>query len=160
MLELARNSRRAALALAFGAALSALPAIAQPGPGGDRIIHAITAFKAQLNLNTSQQAQWDAAVAASKAARDAAKQRRLTVRQVVTDELAKPTPDLSHIAAAADHAQDATVAARRQVRAQWLQLYSTFTAEQVAVVKSGIERHMSRMEGFRERMRERFGRNQ
>ena len=157
MFELARNSRRAALALAFGAAVSALPAVAQPGPGGDRIIHAITAFKAQLNLNTSQQAQWDAAVAASKAARDAAKQGRLAVKQVATDELAKVTPDLSHIAAATDQAQDATVAARRQVRTQWLQLYSTFMPEQVAVVKAGIARHMSRMEGFRQRMRQRFG---
>jgi len=159
MFALARNSRKAALALAFCAAASALPALAQPGPGGDRIIHAIAAFKAQLNLNTAQQAQWDAAVIATKAAREAAKQQRQGVKAVATAELAKAIPDLSKIAAAADQAQDANTAAHRQVRTQWLQLYSTFTPDQVAVVKAGIERRMARMEGFRERMRERFGHN-
>jgi LTXXQ motif family protein len=161
MFGLTRNSRRVALALAFSAGwsgLAALPAAAQPGPGGDRIIHAIAAFKAELNLDTTQQPLWDAAVASGKAARDAAKQSRLTVKQVATDELAKATPpNLSHIAATADQVQDANVAAHRQVRAQWLALYATFRPDQVAVVKAGIATRMARMESFRERMRQRFG---
>jgi Spy/CpxP family protein refolding chaperone len=159
MFGLTRNSRRVAVALAFCAGLSALPATAQPGPGGDRFIHAIAAFKAQLNLDpTTQQPLWDAAVASGKAARDAAKQRRQTVKQVATEELAKATPpDLSHIAATADQVQDANVAAHRQVRAQWLALYATFTSDQIAVVKAGIAKRMARMESFRERMRQRFG---
>jgi LTXXQ motif family protein len=158
MFGLTRNSRRVALALlAFCAGLSALPATAQPGPGGDRFIHAIAAFKAELNLNTSQQPLWDAAVAAGKAERDAAKQRRQTIKQVASEELAKPTPNLSNIATAADHVQDVNTAAHRQVRAQWLALYATFTPDQIAVVKAGIERRMARMESFRERMHQRFG---
>ncbi len=158
MFGLTRNSRRVALALAFCAGLSALPATAQPGPGGDRIIHAIAAFKAQLNLDpTSQQPLWDAAVAAGKAERDAAKQRRQTVKQVASEELAKPTPNLSNIATAADHVQDVDTAAHHQVRAQWLALYATFTPDQIAVVKAGIEKRMARMESFRERMHKRFG---
>jgi Spy/CpxP family protein refolding chaperone len=157
-----RNSRRVALALAFCAGLSGLatlPAAAQPGPGpgGDRIIRAIAAFKAELNLNTTQQPLWDAAVASGKAARDAAKQRRQTVKQVVTEELVKATPDLSRIAAAADQVENDNIAAHRQVRAQWLTLYATFTPDQIAVVKAGIAKRMARMESFRERMRQRFG---
>ena len=162
MLGLTRNSRRVGLALAFCAGitgLAALPAAAQPGPGGDRIIHAIAAFRGQLNLNTYQQGLWDAAIASGKAARDAAKLSRQTVKQVATEEFAKPTPDLSRIAATADQVRDASTATHRQVRAQWLQLYATFTPEQVAVIKAGIAKRMGRMEGFRERMHQRFGRD-
>lgn len=159
MFGLTRNSRGVAVALAFAAGLSALPAAARPGPGGDHFIQAIAAFKAELNLNTSQQALWDAAAASGKAARDAAKQRRLTIKQVASEELAKPTPDLSRMAAAGDQVQDANVAAHRQVRTQWLALYATFTADQSAVVKAGIAKRMARMEGFRERMHHRFGKD-
>lgn len=157
MFGLTRNTRGVAIALAFCASLSALPAAAQPGPGGDRIIQAIAGFKAQLNLDTTQQGLWDAAAAAGKTARDAAKQRRLTVKQVAIEELAKPTPDLSHIAATADQAQNANIEAHRQVRGLWLGLYATFRTDQIAVMKAGIAHRMARMERFRARMRERFG---
>ena len=159
MSGLARNSRRIALALVLGAGLAALPAAADRGHGGDHFVHAIAAFKAQLNLNTQQQGYWDAAVASGKAARDAAKQRRQTVKQVASEEMARTTPDLSRIAAAADQVRDANTAARRQVRAEWLQLYATFSPDQVAVVKAGMARRMERMERFREHMRHRFGGN-
>lgn len=157
MLGLTRNSRRVALALVFTAGISAFPALAQPGPGGDRIIQAIAALKAQLNLNSQQQALWDAAAASGKAARDAAKQRRLTIKQVATEELAKPTPDLSRIAAAADQVHDANTAAHRLVREKWLLLYANLNGDQIAVVKARIERRMARMEQFREHMLHRFG---
>ena len=155
------NGRRIALAIAFCAGLSALTVAAQPGPGrhggGDQFVQAIAAFKSQLNLNTQQQAMWDTAAALSRAAHDAAKQRRMSVKQLAMEEIAKPAPDLGRIAAAKDQVQDANSTAHRQVRTQWLQLYSTFSPEQVAIVKAGIAQRMSRMEGFRERMRERFG---
>lgn len=147
------------MALALGAGLSALPAAAERVHGGDHFVQAIAAFKAQLNLNTQQQGYWDAAVAAGKAAREAARQRRDTVRQVASEEMAKVTPDLSRIAAAADQVRDANTAARRQVRTQWLQLYASFSPDQVAVVKAGMARRMERMERFREHMRHRFGGN-
>lgn len=163
MFGLTSTSRRVALALAFGAGLSALTVAAQPGShhvgGGDRLIQAIAGFKAQLNLNTQQQGMWDAAAASSKAAHETAKQRRMTVKQLATEEFAKPAPDLARIAAASDQVRDSNTTAHRQVRTQWLQLYSTFSPEQVAIVKAGIGQRMARMEGFREKMRERFGKN-
>lgn len=162
MFAIQSTGRRVAIALALCAGLS-LPALAQPGHGGgggggDNLIRAITHFKAELNLNTSQQALWDAAVMASKTARDAAGQRRQTVKQVVTEELAKTEPNLTRLATTADQVQDTNTAARRQVRDQWLAVYHTFTPAQKAVVKTGIEKRMSRMENFREHMGERFGR--
>jgi hypothetical protein len=78
---------------------------------------------------------------------------------VASEELAKAAPDLSRIAATADQVHDADTAAHRQVRAQWLQLYATFTPDQIAVVKAGFERRMARLERFRERMLRRFGRD-
>jgi uncharacterized membrane protein len=162
MFDLNGRTRTIAVALALCAGFVALPAAAQPmhrAGGGDQLIHAIAAFKAQLNLNTSQQAMWDAAVAAGKTARDAAVQRRQAVKATAEAELAKTTPNLAAIAQAVDQAQDANTAARRQVRQQWLALYGTFTPDQVAVVKAGMAKRLARIEMFRERMLQRFGKN-
>ncbi len=156
------------MALALGASLLALPALAQPGPhhrhfggheGQGGLAHAIIALKAQLNLSASQQTALDAAIAAGKATRDAARASRQTIHQLAKDEFAKPTPDLARIAAAQDQAQDAATAARRGVRNQLLALYATFTPAQVAVIKDAFAQRMAKMESFRERMRERFGKN-
>jgi Spy/CpxP family protein refolding chaperone len=163
-MSLNRTSRTLAMALALSAGLSVLPALAQPGPhghrgGGDPLAHAIGELKSQLNLTASQQQAWDAAIAAGKQAREAAKQSRQTVSQLAHDELAKPSPDLAKIAAAADQAHDAAVAARRQVRNQFLSIYATFSTEQKALVQQKLAERMARMDSFRERMRERFGKN-
>lgn len=151
------------MAAALCAGLSTLPAIAQPGPGGHRMHHqgglaqTIVGLQSQLNLTAQQQSMLDAAIAAGKTARDAAVQSRQTIHQLVQDELAKDRPDLGKIAAAEDQAQDAAIAARRGVRNQLLQLYATFTPQQVAVVKDAFSKRMSRMQAFRERMKQRFG---
>ncbi|HXD53008.1 MAG TPA: periplasmic heavy metal sensor, partial [Burkholderiales bacterium] len=162
MSGLNRNCRRIAMALALSAGLASLPVLAQPGPGRHMHQHgglgqAIVALQAQLNLTPQQQSMLDAALASGKGARDAARQTRQTIHQLVQDELAKDRPDLAKIAAAEDQAQDAATAARRGVRNQLLQLYGTFTAQQVAVVKDAMAKRMSRMEAFRQRMKQRFG---
>ena len=158
------NGRRFAAIAAMCVALTAMPALADGGPHGRHHHHggfaqAIVALKSQLNLTAAQQAQLDAALASASASREAFRQNRQTIRQLVHDELAKPTPDLARIAAAQDQAHDAAQAARRSVRNQLLQLYATFTPDQVAVVKSALTERLGRFEAFRERMRERFGRN-
>jgi Spy/CpxP family protein refolding chaperone len=155
------KARRFAMTLALAAGLSSLPAPPQPGHhgmhGGSPLAHAILSLKTQLNLTASQQAQLDAAIAAGRAARDAARQSRQTVMQLAKDELAKTTPDLAKVSAAQDQAMDAATNARRGVRNQLLQLYATFTPAQVAVVKEALSHRMDRMESFRDRMRQRFG---
>ena len=136
---------------------SAQPHHGHGGPGGGDLVMGIAALKGQLNLNTSQQAMWDNAVAAGKAARDNARASHQQLRNTVTTELAKAEPDLAAVAAASDAARDAAAASHRQVRAAWLNLYSTFTPDQKAVVKSAIQQRLTRMEQFREKMRQHHG---
>jgi Spy/CpxP family protein refolding chaperone len=161
------NTRISArLAAVFAAALVGLAgtAVAQPsgghghghrGGGGGDVVMAIVHLKDQLNLNTAQQAMWDNAVAASKAARETARTNAQNVQQTLRAELAKPEPDLAAVAAAADAARSANAAVHTQVRAAWLNIYGTFTPEQKAVVKNALLDRMSQMEKFREKMRAR-----
>ena len=163
MTALNRRSRGIAIAVALCAGIAATSAVSQPGEHGHRhhggLTAAIVALKSQLNLTASQEAILDSALASGKAAREAARASRLTVKQLVQEELSKPTPDLAKIAAAEDQVRDAAINARRSVRNQLLQLYATFSPAQVAVVKDAMSRRLSRFESFREHMRERFGRN-
>ena len=158
------RSRKLALAAALCAGIAATSAMAEPGGHHHRRHHdglagAIVALKSQLNLTASQEQMLDSAIASRTSAREATRASRQTVKQLAKDELAKPTPDLAKIAAAQDQVQDAAMNARRTVRNQMLQLYATFTPEQVAVVKEAMNRRLSRAESFGDRMRERFGRN-
>jgi Spy/CpxP family protein refolding chaperone len=126
------------------------------GPiGTGDVVMAIAGLKAQLNLNTSQQAMWDNAVAAGKAARETARLSRQKVRDTLAAELAKDSPDLAAVSAAADAARDAGAAAHRQVRDAWLNIYSTFTPDQKAIVKNVLQEGLAKSDQFRERMRQR-----
>jgi len=110
------------LIFAFSAAC-----FAQHGPGMDSPLHALAAVKGQLNLNTSQQLQWDNAVAQAKAAHEAA-------------------PDLASVATLADGTRQQTESAHRAARDAWLALYATFTPEQKAVVRDTIKGSIARMQ--------------
>ena len=149
----------AAVVAVSGAALS------QPGPGshgaaggpGHDVGAMIASLKSQLNLNTSQQAMFDAAVAQTKTARDAGRANMERVHAAMTAELAKTEPDLAAVAAAADDAQAANTTLRKQVRGQWLALYATFSPEQKGVVKDALSARMAKMEAFRQKMMQRRG---
>jgi len=152
-------SRVAAVAAAALIGISG-GAAAQPhhghgGPGGGDFLMGIAALKGQLNLNTSQQTMWDNAVAAGKAARDSARANHQKVHETLTAELAKAEPDLAAVAAATDAARDSAATQHRQVRDAWLNLYGTFTPDQKTVVKNALQQKLTRMEQFREKMRQR-----
>jgi Spy/CpxP family protein refolding chaperone len=152
----------AALAIALGAAASlAQPAGAPRGPHGhgahgDMIGHSIENAKAQLNLNTSQQQMFDAAVANTKAAHQTGLSLHQSAKNALTAELAKAEPDLAAVAAASDNAQAQGQALRKSIRAQWLALYATFSPDQKAVVRDLMQKRMAKGESFRQRMLERF----
>jgi periplasmic protein CpxP/Spy len=149
----------AATIVAFSGAALAQPAHwhGGPGQGAADFVHVFAALKSQLNLNTSQQAMWDAAVAQTKSARDTGRANFDKVRTALSAELAKPEPDLAAVAAVADDAQAANAALRKQIRSQWLALYATFTPDQKAVVKDALSKRVARMEKFREKMMQRQG---
>jgi Spy/CpxP family protein refolding chaperone len=151
----------AALAMTLGAAVS----LAQPGgaPHGSHgggapgdIGHLIENAKAQLNLNTSQQQMFDAAVASTKTARQTGHTLQQSVKDAVTAELAKTEPDLAAVATVSDNAQAQGQALRKSVRGQWLALYATFTPDQKAVVRQMLQARMAKAESFRQKMQDRF----
>jgi Spy/CpxP family protein refolding chaperone len=152
---------RAAIVGAVAFILLAGAAAAQPAhPGHGRhgdFTMAIAALKGQLNLNTSQQAMWDNAIAQSKAARESARANFGRIKTAMNAELAKAEPDLAAVAAAFDDVQAANSALRKEVRNGWLTLYATFTPEQKAVVREALKQRMERMERFHQKMRERHG---
>jgi Spy/CpxP family protein refolding chaperone len=125
-----------------------------PGAGDQMIGHLIANAKASLNLNTSQQTMFDAAVAQSKAAHEQGRAVMQKVRDAMAAELAKTEPDLAALAAAADDARAQGYALRKQARDQWLQLYATFSPDQKAVVRDLLQKRMARMDSFRQKMRE------
>ena len=164
MQAIQRISRRALAASVLGAGLFAttlaLPAAAQRGDHhghGEQFLAHIAEVKSQLNLDASQQALWDSAVAAGKTAREAGRGRRDSIRQVVAEEAANTTPDLGRIASATDKVRDSNTTDRRAARDQWLKLYATFRSDQVAVVKTMLNNRLSRMDSFGDRMKKRFG---
>ena len=161
----------AALALAFAGSAIAQPA-GTPGPGGfgghpgvhaammgqaggdEMVGHLIARAKDTLNLNTSQQVMFDAAVAKAKAARESGRALHQTVKDALAAELAKTEPDLAAVASVADGVQQQGIALRHQVRDAWLQLYATFSSEQKAVVRDLLQKHMARMDSLRQKMKE------
>ena len=113
-------------------------------------------MQSKLNLNTSQQQQWAAAVAQSKAARDAMRANFEQLKAATKAELAKAEPDLGSLASLSDQVQQQNIDQRKQARAAWLALYGTFTADQKAAVRDAINARMARMDAFRQRMHDRL----
>ena len=146
-----------ALIFAAGFAGIALTAWAQaPGHGMHDPLAVLQRIQAKLNLNTSQQQQWDAAVAQSKAAHQAIRANFQQLKTATQAELAKTDPDLAALATLSDQLQQQNIAQRQQSRAAWLALYATFSADQKTTVKDAINARMARMEAFRQRMLDRL----
>lgn len=138
------------LAAGLGAALSlfALAALAQPF-ALDRPLAMLAKIAPQLELNTSQQQQWDAVMAQGKAAREATRANMIQVLSALRTELAKPEPDLAAVAALSDGVRQQNAALHRQTRDAWLALYAGFTPQQKAVVRDAIQAGLDQMEAKR-----------
>ena len=145
-----------AVIFAAGFAGVALQAWAQaPGHGMHDPISVLQQIQAKLNLNTSQQQQFDAAVAQSKTVHEAMRANFQQLKAATQAELAKADPDLAALASLSDQVQQQNIAQRKQARAAWLALYGTFSAEQKATVRDAINARMARMDAFRQRMQDR-----
>jgi protein CpxP len=138
-----------ALIFVAGFAGIALQAWAQgPGHGMSDPVLMLQRLQAKLNLNTSQQQQFDTAVAQSKAAHQAMHANFQQLKSATQAELAKPAPDLATLATLGDQVRAQNIAQRQQARATWLALYATFSAEQKATVRDAINARIARMEAF------------
>jgi Spy/CpxP family protein refolding chaperone len=123
------------------------------GGGMEDPLGMLAHLQAKLNLNTSQQQQFDAAVAQSKASRETIKANMQQLHAALKAQAATGAPDLASLAAQADALQPQNLAARKAARTAWLALYGTFSPEQKGVVASAIQARMSRVAAWRERMR-------
>ena len=106
--------------------------------GGDPLMHAMWQAKSQLNLNTSQQAQWDAAIALAKSAHVQEKTLHQSVKATSDSELAKSSPDLQTLSAAADDAQAKGLALHQSVRNAFLNVYANLSPDQQAMVANAL----------------------
>jgi Spy/CpxP family protein refolding chaperone len=156
----------AILALTLGVAASATAFGGPGGPGGPGHPGArgdafapqfLESIRPKLNLNTAQQQLFDQAAAQGKSARETGRANIQRIQDAMRAELAKSDPDLAALAAIADEEQARNQALRKGVRDQWLKLYATFSAEQKAVVRDVLTQRMNRADGFRQKMRERWG---
>lgn len=111
-------------------------------------LSAMRAVKDQLNLNTSQQQQWDTAVAQGKAARDAMRANFGQSKTALQTELAKSEPDLAAAATVHDEMEQQNSSLRKQARSAWLALYGTFTPDQKAVVRDAIQARIAKMQAM------------
>ena len=126
----------------FGVSLACF---AQHGPHMDNPLAMLAQAKAQLNLNTSQQQQWDAVVAQTKAAHEAIRTSAAQVKATMDAELAKTEPDLAAVAAAPDAMRQQAGALHKATRDAWLALYATFTPDQKLVVRDTLKAGMDAM---------------
>jgi hypothetical protein len=107
------------------AAMLSLIAMPAPGHGGAGTPLAMLGkVKSQLNLNTSQQQQWDAVMAQSKAARATARANFAPVKSALQAELAKPEPDFAAVAPLSDSVRQQNETVHKQTRDAWLALYA------------------------------------
>jgi hypothetical protein len=121
-----------------------LCAVAQPSLGGNPLAM-LGKAKSDLKLNTSQQLQWDAVVAQTKAAHDAGRTDFEQLKTALQAELAKPEPDFAALATLADGIRDRHAAVHKQTRNAWLALYAPFTPDQKAIARDTIKAGIDRM---------------
>jgi len=134
--------------------VAALSWAAGPGRGhGVDPLAIIAGLQASLNLNTSQQQQFDNALAQSQAARSSMRNGFAQLRAATQSELAKSAPDLASLAALSDQVQQQNSGLRKQARSAWLALYDTMSAEQKLVVRDAISARVAEVEAFRAKMR-------
>ncbi len=86
------------VALAVFLSAVAMPVLAHGGSP----LQMLKQIKSQLQLNTSQEQQWDAVLAQEKAAHATARASFAQVQTALQTELAKPEPDLAAVATLSD----------------------------------------------------------
>src|SRR5450631_2927701 len=106
------------------AAQATAPVAAPPhsfphGGGMEDPLGMLAHLQAKLNLNTSQQQQFDAAVAQGKASRETIKANMQQLHAALEAQVATGAPDLDSLAVLADTLQPQNLAARKQARTAW-----------------------------------------
>ncbi len=115
----------------------------------DPLMSAMFHLKTQLALNSSQQVQWDNAVAQMKSARTQGMALRKNAMAAYNAELAKDQPDLASVASVADSARAQGQQLRTSVRDAWLAVYANLSPSQKAMVRDALRDQQARMSEMR-----------
>ncbi|MGH8714395.1 MAG: periplasmic heavy metal sensor [Casimicrobiaceae bacterium] len=149
--------KRTLVALLAALALSGVAALSWAGGphhrhSGDPLA-VLTGLQAQLKLDTSQQLQFDNALALSKSSHEATRSGFAQLKAATQTELAKPAPDLGSLATLSDQVQQQSSVLHKQARAAWLALYDNLSADQKLVVRDAISAGIERAAAMHEKMR-------
>lgn len=98
-----------------------------------------------LKLTPEQKIQYDLAVAATKRMVMGTALIGLEMKERLTQEFAKPRPDLGALADLRESLVAQTKPLRREARDEWLKLYEMLDQDQVATLKSFLENKMDQL---------------
>jgi Spy/CpxP family protein refolding chaperone len=110
-------------------------------------------LKADLKLDPAQDFAWQQIADKRAELSKARRADRASFRETMKSELAKAEPDFARIVEEKRRIEEKNLAVRNELREMQLKLYSTFTAEQKALVREAIKDRFERMEQWRERKR-------
>jgi Spy/CpxP family protein refolding chaperone len=150
-------------ALVASLALASAFAVAQPMPPGEHggkhamrgghgggeahFAKRLEAMKAKLNLNATQEAQFNVARDATKTAIEAGRAARMSARETAKTELAKADPDLAGLLVQRESLKDANAPQRKAAMNEWAKFLSLLSAEQKSLVKGQLIARMNRAPG-------------
>ncbi len=117
------------------------------GRGEAHIAKRMEMLKAKLNLNATQEAQYNVARDATKAAMEAGRSARLAARTSAQTELNKADPDLAALLLQRESVKDANATQRKAALNEWAKFLGLLTTEQKSLVKSQLINRMQRMPG-------------
>jgi Spy/CpxP family protein refolding chaperone len=104
-------------------------------------------LKSKLNLNATQEAQFNVARDATKVAMEAGKAARVNARAAAETELSKADPDLAALLLQRESVKDANATQRKAAMNEWAKFLGLLTTEQKAIVKSQLLNRMQRARG-------------
>ena len=110
-------------------------------------------LKADLKLNPAQEFAWQQIADRRAAMHKERHGDRAQLREAMEQELAKAEPDFTRIVRQKQELEEKGLHARNEVRDMQLKLYSSFNAEQKAVIRDAMKARMERMEQWRDKKR-------
>jgi hypothetical protein len=128
--------------LALAALLAVLPAHAftVPVPDFDRL-------EIELRLRPAQKAQYQLAVGATKRALMSVAIAGLQVKERLSQEIAKPVPDLDALYRLHEEAVELAAPNFREAADEWSRLYAMMDERQVAIAKAYLRGLLPRLMG-------------
>jgi hypothetical protein len=119
----------------------------QHGHGEAHIGKRMEMLKSKLNLNATQEAQFNVARDATKKAMETGRAARVNARAQAQTELAKADPDLANLLLQRESVKEANAGERKAALNEWAKFLGLLSTEQKSIVKGQLLNRMQRMPG-------------